>query len=496
MLSRVLTATNRCVLEIQRQIIASSISEDNFSTNRDTIVPSWYIQEQEMVVLAKESLYVLAYINQATNMIAEAHECLDRIQHYISDQSKRDEELYQKTMSIINTSDTDIPESELSSSFYARASALILGPKRADEADIRTRAQAAKAAAKHAEVKERANLAFTRLTIYHRSPLDGEDEKRNEQLEKLISLVSSTSKAAANPCATASGGEYDEEDEDIFQLALTACRLILVKNLTTMDDVECLRDGVNSLVGLDPYEKLAAHISLSGQNSGASYLYRRPLIISIDCVKAIISSAQIMRDQIAKEKSKECSSSIVVDQLLNRLCLLDDKAVEKAQSLTRSLQEATAECKKNVFTLGEKHSTFLVTFIQECRGNFSRALDLHRIGGNSSQSNHSLCISWADIILHTTSLLSELLRNIDSSAPADSSRSTANHRNDLIAAEVMAIKALSLSSSGMFQQSLSCGRIAWENACEAKKRFSQYQPSCSSSADRNVISCSYNLAGE
>lgn len=498
-LSHALTATNRCVVAIKER--TGSLLEENLKINHEITPPSLYVQELEMVVLAKESLYVLAYINQATNMTAEAHKCLDRIQVYISDQCKRDEELYQKIMGTINEDNADILDSELSSSWNAntsqqniRASALLLGPKRADEANIRARAQEARAVAKHAEAQERANLAFTRLMIYNRFNLEEEERKRDEQLDILISLVSSCSKVAVNPFQTHSKEDDEEVGEEIFQLALTACRLILVKSLTKLNVMDGSREEANSLLEMDPYEKLAVHISFPTQKDGHRCIHQRNLILMLDCVKAVLSSRQIIQDKIIGENNLKSSPSVIDDQLLHRLRLLDKTAVEKATSLTRSLQEATAGCKKLVHIQKGQQPKKLARIVQECRGHFCRVLDVHRFGGNPDLSSHSICISWADLILQTTSMLSQIFQNIDSTKAE--SDSTSSYRNDLISAEVMAMKALSMASSGMLQQSLNCGRLAWEKACEAKRYLSQNKHSFGSSTSQSAISSSYNLAGE
>jgi hypothetical protein len=91
-------------------------------------------------------------------------------------------------------------------------------------------------------------------------------------------------------------------------------------------------------------------------------------------------------------------------------------------------------------------------------------------------------------------MLSQIFQIIDSTNVETESNAT--YGNDLISAEVMAIKALSMASSGMFQQGLTCVRAAWEKACEAKRCLSQNKLSCCSSTGQSVISSSYNLAGE
>ena len=468
-----LNAAERCLAEIRLQIVSLSVNK----TNSNDVTP-FHLQELEMIILTKEALYVMAYVNQASNRFDEAHNCLEKIQLHIIEQCQRDEELYRNTISAINNDDG--PESELSTS--SQKSALILGPKRADEADIRTRAQSALAASKHAELKERANLAFTRIMIYQRSFRDEKECNLNEQLDNLISLVGPSPRVAH--LATEKYGD----DDEIFELALTACRQILIQRLTKPRGDESLADGHE----MDSYERLAMHlISLPGHKNSDHFQCRRTLTLELDRVSAILSSAQLVRESIAREKSMEGSSCAIVDQLSNRMQVLDQMAVEKAQSLTMIIQDASATEKKNNHPPSDFQAKSLLSFMQECRGHFSRALDTQRNGSNTSQINHSLCISWADLILRMTSMLSDLTRN-NNITSGNSSQVTTSHSNDLITAEVMAVKALSLASNGEAQRGASCARIAWENACQAKRLLFE-QPA---SAGITKVSCSYNFAGE
>lgn len=477
-LTYVLIATERCLAEIRQQIVSRSENK----TNSNDVTP-FHLQELEMIILTKEALYVMAYVNQASNRFDEAHSCLEKIQCHIIEQCQRDEELYRNTISAINIDDG--PESELSTSSQAK-SALILGPKRADEADIRTRAQAALAASKHAELKERANLAFTRIMIYQRSFRGEKECNLNEQLDNLISLVGSSPRVAH--LATEKYGD----DDEIFELALTACRQILIQRLTTTRGDESLADGHD----MDSYERLVMHlISLPGHKNGEHFQCRRSLTLEMDRVSAILSSAQLVRESITREKSMEVSSCAIIGQLSNRMQVLDHMAVEKAQSLTMIIQDASAAEKKNSHPPTDFQAKSLLAFMQDCRGHFSRALDVHRTGSSSSRINHSLCISWADLILRMTSMLSDLTRN-NNITSGNSSQVTTSHSNDLITAEVMAVKALSLASNGEAQKGASCARLAWENACRAKRLLFEQPTLRSASTAITTVSCSYNLAGE
>mmetsp|Transcript_28131 Transcript_28131/g.37420 ORF Transcript_28131/g.37420 Transcript_28131/m.37420 type:complete len:85 (-) Transcript_28131:21-275(-) len=54
-----------------------------------------------MIVVSKESFYVLSHVCQAIGKQVEAHKCLDRIELYIDEQKKRDDELFTKTINCL-----------------------------------------------------------------------------------------------------------------------------------------------------------------------------------------------------------------------------------------------------------------------------------------------------------------------------------------------------------------------------------------------------------
>jgi hypothetical protein len=93
------------------------IREKIQSTNKgaekvsDSTKRSFQIQEQEMLVLSKQSFYVLSHVCRSTGKIVEARKCLDRIEVYIDEQMKKDEEQFKETMKQVAQSDTAGTES-------------------------------------------------------------------------------------------------------------------------------------------------------------------------------------------------------------------------------------------------------------------------------------------------------------------------------------------------------------------------------------------------
>ena len=56
------------------------------------------IQEQEMLVLSKQSFYILSHVYKSIRKIDEAKKCLDRIETYVEDQARKDEKQYKEIM--------------------------------------------------------------------------------------------------------------------------------------------------------------------------------------------------------------------------------------------------------------------------------------------------------------------------------------------------------------------------------------------------------------
>jgi hypothetical protein len=72
---------------------------------------SLQIQEEEMLVLSKQCLYVLCNVYKSLGETNEAKKCLDRVEVYINNQRNKDDEQYKETMKRINKSNTHNAES-------------------------------------------------------------------------------------------------------------------------------------------------------------------------------------------------------------------------------------------------------------------------------------------------------------------------------------------------------------------------------------------------
>ena len=95
-----LTATDTCLESIRKDRITQGGEKQ--------------VQEQEMLVLSKQSFHILSYVWRQVRKFDEANKCLDRIEAYIDEQRIRDDDLYDKTMTRL------VDRDQGSGSMYAR----------------------------------------------------------------------------------------------------------------------------------------------------------------------------------------------------------------------------------------------------------------------------------------------------------------------------------------------------------------------------------------
>lgn len=89
-----LCSTDKCLAMI-REKLQSKDGEDDVSDNAKR---SFQIQEQEMLVLSKQSFYVLSHVCRSVGKSDEAKKCLDRIELYINEQTQKDDEQYKEAL--------------------------------------------------------------------------------------------------------------------------------------------------------------------------------------------------------------------------------------------------------------------------------------------------------------------------------------------------------------------------------------------------------------
>ncbi len=96
-----LCSTDKC-LALIREKLDSPAGRNEIS---DRTKRSLQVQDQEMLVLSKQSFYVLCHVLKSTEKFDEARKCLDRIELYIDEQLKKDNEQYKEAMKRITKSE-------------------------------------------------------------------------------------------------------------------------------------------------------------------------------------------------------------------------------------------------------------------------------------------------------------------------------------------------------------------------------------------------------
>ncbi len=71
---------------------------------------SCQIQEKEMMVLSKQSFYVLSHVYKSLDKIDEAEKCLDRIEVYVDDQIRKDDTQYKEIMKRFSETEGTVAE--------------------------------------------------------------------------------------------------------------------------------------------------------------------------------------------------------------------------------------------------------------------------------------------------------------------------------------------------------------------------------------------------
>ena len=79
---------------------------DDLETSKSgTSLHASQIQEQEMLVVSKQSFYILSHVCRSVGKLEEAGKFLDRIQVYIDEQRRHDDEIFNETMAELSARD-------------------------------------------------------------------------------------------------------------------------------------------------------------------------------------------------------------------------------------------------------------------------------------------------------------------------------------------------------------------------------------------------------
>jgi hypothetical protein len=103
-----LSATEKCLARIR---------QDRHTNGENTNVASTEIQEQEMLVISKQSYHVLSHVFRSTKKFEDSGRCLDSIEVCIEDQKKFHELLYNNTFAQLSAMEKSSNMNQSSSAF-------------------------------------------------------------------------------------------------------------------------------------------------------------------------------------------------------------------------------------------------------------------------------------------------------------------------------------------------------------------------------------------
>ena len=462
-LKAVLMATNDCLRGIE--------ARGDQMASRKVGWQALQVQEQEMLIVAKQSLYVLSHVSVETGRADHAQACLSQVEKYINEQRNRSDAQYAASMKNLN-SDT---KSRLFASSSFAGTDLLEGPKQQDKADIKARIEAARHREKQTELKERATLAFNKISLLHRSSRLGREDglKVDAEFRTLQKMVLSLSPddTSSSPSLSVGGGGttsmaimaasnsskrkmIEQSSENMFDgLLLRAAREIrsrrLVATNTVTNDSSCLGN---------PYEFLLEKIDKR---------HPKHLFVVLDHMRAVLTAIQMLREKHENDSIIYSTGDIDLDALALSIAKQYTQGFESHQQSSSSAGEPGSKSTLFAGPSGAAKSLRL-GLLRESTTQFSRALSLYHV----ADDRHEICHEWADLLINSMEQLRDMERSDGTGGAATSSGgSDGNESIDLFGskqsmdatlAELLSIKAYALSASGEHTRGLRAARKAWE----------------------------------
>jgi hypothetical protein len=459
----VLMATNDCLRGIA--------ARGDQMTSRKVGWQALRVQEQEMLVVAKQSLYVLSHVSVETGRADHAQACLAQVEKYINEQRDRSDAQYAATMKNLNS---DAKSRLFASSSFAGAD-LLEGPKQQDKADIKARIEAARHNEKQTELKERANLAFNKISLLHRASRLGREDglKVDAEFKTLQKMVMSLSPddASSGPSlglgrcgttsmtmmfASTSGSKRkmtEQSSDEMFEgLLLRAAREIRSRRLVATNTVT----NDSSCIG-NPYETMLEKIDKR---------HPKHLFVVLDHLRAVLTAIQMLREKHDNDSIIYSAGDIDLDALalsIAKQYTLGFKAHQQSPPSTgASASESTLFAGPSGATSSK---SVRLSLLQESTTQFSRALALYHV----ADDRHEICHKWADLLIDSMEQLRDMGGSGGTAAAASSGANNGSvdlfgskQSMDGALAELLSIKAYALSASGEHTQGLRAARKAWE----------------------------------
>ena len=414
-----LMATNECIAGI-RNYSSSSTKENKNSVFK--------VHEQEMIIVSKESFYVLAHACQSLGQLIEANKCLDKIGSYIEEQSKYNDTLFSDTMKRVsgcNGKDSLEASPDLVG---------MVGPKQQDKADIIGRAQTARAKSKHQELFERANLTFCRIMLKNQTPTNEISDDIESAIDVYIRDLASMSTKFSGDNKIELTKSSPSSNDTLFNLACTAARQVCVRRLQSDKSIS----SNNISIGKETDKTYDILLSFYPKGHVKSY------IIVLDNMCAILTAIKVLRED---------SSS-----LSTRMSMLDVMCLQIASDFIQNILTDPKQTSTKTTILGDDPFDREVLILKRAQDQFSHAVCLYR----ALDDGHEVCAKWADLLLKVLTRLNIMQSLDDINHMSSSQKGKIEGISDEVISEVMSVKAFSLTMSGSPEAGINCARAAWQ----------------------------------
>ena len=316
------------------------------------------------------------------------------------------------------------------------------------------RAITARSKARHCEDKERANLIFSRIMIEHRSsiiiqssyPSHNDIEQKtfiNMQLKKLIDIsfkLSGNNNKSSNGISLVAGSSsccntvvsstlINSMDNDPFYLALVATRLVHIRILSAL-----VQQDENNTNDDNTYDLLKHNYSKN---------HPRYLLISLDELNSTIT---------------------LLKSNVNGIKLLNDRGLKVVDNFVKDCLECLKSLKSNEDdngilvdnTIHQAIDSF-INLLHDSKAHCMRAIELYR-----EMNTHEICIKYCDYCLEIVSIIESASKKKSSSIRSSSENNEDSDNLKYFMADIMSIKAYSLTKSKQYMRGKVCARDAWD----------------------------------
>ncbi len=315
-------------------------------------------------------------------------------------------------------------------------------PKEQDREDIKTRARIAQMKTIRNEGIQRANIAFSKLMIYHRShpePLEKDEVLIDQEMNRLIDIVRHLSSSSSAYEESSIVNEKSKEGSDVLHLLLTAARLTIMRRMA--------RYGNENTTFMDPY---VAMLQLFPKSS----MY---FTILLDYLDALLILSKTNFDKTQDE------DRITDVPCYGKACDIAERFLDEFKTFLSVSTKQSKNIDQSTTLLPSKRELLcdkISVVVDKSRNKFGYALSIFR-----HFKMYKYCIRWSDYLLDILELSYNFSENCVHHADKKQTNGkiyASKQEVDKTISEVLAIKAFALSSFGDTSKGLATARKAWK----------------------------------